>query len=231
MSRCKSELLQGVKKELLSTKFIDNNTLEIKYKDGSKAIRLYNTNIITYHKNGSFILNSGGWRTPKTKDRINKYAPVNIWQKNSIWYINGNYNIKDAILFFDGIRFRADGSLISKPKKDITAKVNRVKKQIKNFVNLIDNMNKLPLPSNGDCWYCLMQTENKISLGDKIKDNSHLKQHIKEKYIHGSLLVNALREAGYNDRGIYFQLHGEYKGNVKRALTKYLQKHLLSDVL
>jgi len=233
MKKTKKEILENINKEVSNSKFIANNTLEINYKDGSKAIRLHNTDVITFKKNGSFILNSGGWRTHTTKERINDFLPnsLTLWQSNSIWYIGESYNKDNSFLFFDGIRFNKDGVIIGKPKKDISDKVNRVKKQIKKFVNGIDKLDKLPLPDSGDCWYCLMHTtEDNIPLGDKINNNDHLKQHIKEGYIHGSLIVNALKESGYRDEGIGLILHMNNKDSVKRSLTKYLQKRLLSEV-
>jgi hypothetical protein len=37
-------------------------------------------------------------------------------------------------------------------------------------------------------------------------DTEHLREHIKENYMHGSLIVNALRFCGYRDQGIRFIL-------------------------
>lgn len=221
----KKESLEGITKDIVSSKIIGNNTLEINYKDGSRAIRLHNTDVITFFKNGSFLLNSGGWRTPTTKDRINKHASVYVSQKNNIWYINND------IIFFDGIRFKADGSLIGKPRKDPTIKVNKIKKQIKNFVSLIDSLKEIPQPNNGDCWHCLFKDKNGQTMGDLSKSTDHLKQHIKQKYIHGSLLVNAMLHAGYRKEsiGYHYQLKNKYA--FKHALQRYLTDKLLKDVL
>ena len=46
-------------------------------------------------------------------------------------------------------------------------------------------------PSGGDCWYCGMQTEGGLPLGDAMGNTSHLHDHIEESYHVPSLLVNA----------------------------------------
>ena len=69
---------------------IGNNTYRIDTKDGYK-VRLHDTDVIEY-KGNTVILNSGGYRTNTTKDRINKYLPQNITllQKNFEWYVRKN---------------------------------------------------------------------------------------------------------------------------------------------
>ena len=75
--------VRGVK----SAKKIGNNTFEVIYKDGCKAIRLHRTDVVTFRRDGSCVLNSDGWETITTKDRMNKYAPVIVYQVDYIWYI------------------------------------------------------------------------------------------------------------------------------------------------
>ena len=55
--------------------------------NGNYAIRFWNTNIVVIRKDGNYVLNSGGWRTMTTKDRINSFAPCLISQTNYIWYV------------------------------------------------------------------------------------------------------------------------------------------------
>jgi len=232
----KKESLENINKEIIKARKIDNNTYEINYKDGTRAIRLHYTDVITFKTNGDMILNSGGWRTPTTKKRIGKYSnpSIQITQKNSIWYIVFNNEWDKKFLYQDGIVIKKDGTIRGNVKnlEVIERNVKRVKKQIKNFVNLIDNLEKLPMPNNGDCWHCLFKTtEDHIPLGDKIKDYSHLKQHIKEKYIHGSLLVNALLDCGYRRESIGYIYRLDNRDTIKHCLSKYLQKRLLKEVL
>lgn len=79
-----------VKNGKSKAKRIENNTYEIINDDGSRAIRLHDTDIITFTNKGTIILSSGGWQTKTTKDRLNKYLPDNIRinQKNYNWTVN-----------------------------------------------------------------------------------------------------------------------------------------------
>lgn len=68
-------------------KKIDRNTyLELCF-EGHPVVRLHNTNVITFKPNGDVTLRTGGWRTVTTKDRINKYSGVSIYQKKGQWFV------------------------------------------------------------------------------------------------------------------------------------------------
>lgn len=77
---------------------IGNNTYAYIQADGSVAIELHGTNVVTFYPNGLVKLNSGGWRTSTTKDRINKYSPVRVYQKDFQWYLNDGTEFEDNML-------------------------------------------------------------------------------------------------------------------------------------
>jgi hypothetical protein len=80
------------------TRKIGNNTYaEIEY-DNSVSIRLHGTSVVRFYPNGLVKLNSGGWRTSTTKDRINKYSPVSVYQKNFEWFLRDHTPFEDNIL-------------------------------------------------------------------------------------------------------------------------------------
>lgn len=88
------------------SKKIANNTLEINYPDGRRAIRLHDTDVVTF-ENGHVILNSGGWQTRTTKDRINQHLPNRfIIQKNFQWFVVNSWNDKKPIEFKDGMKLK-----------------------------------------------------------------------------------------------------------------------------
>lgn len=77
---------------------IGNNTYaEIEY-DNSVSIRLHGTAVVRFYPNGLVKLNSGGWQTSTTKDRINKYSPVKVYQKKYVWYLEDGTEFEDNIL-------------------------------------------------------------------------------------------------------------------------------------
>ena len=221
MKRTKGELLSNTN-NVKNSQFVANNTLRIEYTDGRIAIRLHNTDIITFVEDGC-ILNSGGWRTMTTKERINSFcSPAHISQSKGLWYLG------DGNLFYDNCKIDFEGHLIGKAVKVDDKKIARLKKQIADYCKLITKDN-LPVPDNGDCWFCLLTDKDGVTFGDKT-DSEHLLNHMAEKYLHGSILVNAMRESGYDDRqiGVHYQL--KLSDTFRRSVRKYLQKRLISNI-
>jgi hypothetical protein len=54
----------------------------------SYAVRLHDTDVVTLHPDGSQTLNSGGWRTVTTKDRINAYSIAGVWSERGEWKVS-----------------------------------------------------------------------------------------------------------------------------------------------
>ena len=187
----KKESLKGLE-GVISSKKIGNNTFEIEYSNGDIAIRLHYTNIITVKPNGNIILNSGGWKTNTTKDRINKYLNTylkgknwNISQVNYNWqlqkwgYKNGKYSLLAVKSFFDNMELTPEGETLNRTENNNLSNqdISKYKKAINKYVNLIDKMDTLPIPSNGDCWHCLLKSQNDKNLGDELKSIDHLINH------------------------------------------------------
>jgi len=82
---------------------LENNTYKIDT-DDMEAIRLHDTDILTYECD-FVILNTGGWKTVTTKDRMNEYLPRGVWieQKQFEWYVHDDRDgtVKD---YEDGMR-------------------------------------------------------------------------------------------------------------------------------
>lgn len=57
---------------------------------GLITVTLHNTIIIRAYTDGAFVLTNGGWPTHTTKDRLNRFTPFQIWQKNFQWYTREN---------------------------------------------------------------------------------------------------------------------------------------------
>lgn len=70
--------------------------------DGGYALRYHQTDVVTAYPDGSVKLDSGGWRTPTTKERINRYLPTGyvLYQKNNKWWISTPHG---EIAFKDGM--------------------------------------------------------------------------------------------------------------------------------
>jgi hypothetical protein len=77
---------------------IGNNTYAEIEHDRSISVSLHGTDVVRFYPNGLVKLNSGGWRTHTTKQRINKYSPVKIFQKNFEWYLADGRPFEDNML-------------------------------------------------------------------------------------------------------------------------------------
>ena len=86
----------------------DANTFRVFYKNGRKAIRLYKTDIITWDSEQYFMLNSGGWHTRTTVDRMNRYfgRGIYVYSENFQLKVKTSFGI---FTLFDGICFNRNG--------------------------------------------------------------------------------------------------------------------------
>jgi hypothetical protein len=194
---------------------LGNNTY-LQRRNDNIAVMLHSTDIITMLLDNSNILTSGGWKTSTTKDRLNTYSGVSIHQDKGNWYVDGS-------IFYDGIKVK-DGAIIGK-KIMVDKQSDKIAKMINSYCSAIKKMDALPIPSGGDCWLCSMcEVETGKPLGGLTKDNSHLIAHLKEKYIHGSLIVNALKSAGYPNPQLIYQMG--LRDSVVRAVRRYLKRQL-----
>lgn len=93
---------------------LKNNTRLYEDSNGDFYIVLHSTRIITIHRDGTYTLNTRGgdgwlkksWRTRTTKERLNEYAPVYIYQRDFTWYLNAEQK------FYDGVRVDEHGVVI-----------------------------------------------------------------------------------------------------------------------
>ena len=204
------------------------------------AVQYQATDVVRFYPNGTVILNTDGWRTVTTKERINQYSPVNVYQRNGLWYM------PDGSLFYDGIKVKSDGTVIQPRKAGKTESAKRkIDKLVSSYVTAfrkqIEHDGKLPVPDNGDCWYCSMivsspKPQKGKTPGDANGDVSHILSHLQEKYIFGSILWNAVQRRG--NPSFCWQYGNSYaeKGDgsfLMDDLRYYLRtrKHALTEAL
>lgn len=206
-------------------KMIGHNTLEY-YQGNERRVRFHETDIITYHNDGTISLNTGGWYTPTTKARINAHIthPFYVYQERGRWFLT-NRETGAVSFFYDGITFNAETGEILNPQSDDNAETKRIEKLIKAYCKALKELETLPTPDNGDCWYCLMkEVKTGRPLGEITENKDHLITHLEEKYIHGSLIVNALIWAGYRFPEVIYSL--DNRTSVISAVRRYFKAQL-----
>lgn len=224
---------------------LENNTRLVRRSETEIAVRLHETDVLTYHRNGNRTLNSGGWLTVTTKDRINNYlgsVGIKVASDKGQWFLYRIPGWDKVSEFYDGIVVKSDGT-VRKPKMPSEAdirKVNRIKRDIKAYIDgFVEALRKgMPQPGNGDCWFCLFKDQKTgKTWGDIAKDSDHLIQHMKEKYYVPILVVNAVKEKGYRMPGFILgaKENGTMGGDwfvedaIRSSLRRYLHKRLIPN--
>jgi hypothetical protein len=232
----KAQTLEGDKK-VEKSRLIANNTIEY-WQDGARVIRLHGIDIIRYNADGSVTLNSGGWRTPTTRDRLNRFTPFHVHQKDGIWYLQINGK---KYVFEDGITIHPDGEVkgAGPDPEELKMLDKRIKKYVNDYMKQLIARN-LSQPSRGDCWYCFLRTQDNTPLGEATQGRQRLLAHIEESYFVPSLVINAIEHFGGLSQiarhyvGYWLHYHDQAAGwgediarqQVKTALLRYMRSQL-----
>jgi hypothetical protein len=156
-------------------------------------VRLHNTDIANLSVDGSITLNTDGWQTATTKDRLNKVLALaggkwRAWSEKGMWMLHYGGWAKDtpSYAFADRVTVWPDGRIEGQASEPPT----KLRKAAKAYVNklvaaLFDG--SLPAPDSGDCRFC------RGMFGDVAEhDDDHIKSHIEEGYLVPTLLWNVI---------------------------------------
>jgi hypothetical protein len=102
---------------------------------------------------------------------------------------------------------------------------SRLRELLRRYVSLI-TPDRLPVPSNGDCWDCLFRDKDGRCLGDLMPESTHLISHLRSGYLFGSILVNSMRENGYTDDQIRTAYKEKDYVRFRRNVARYIMKRL-----
>jgi hypothetical protein len=260
---------------LLEEKKVANNTVArlVDPEAGVRspvAIRLHSTDVVTISPDNVVTLDTGGWRTVTTKERINRFAPrANLYSKRGVWMLSlhrlemTGSEVADRMAwdalgsrFHDGIRYNAETGWIIADLDAVDAEEERearrkeLRRRVKAFVALADDPERngdlidQVLEGGdwgGDCWYCLMRTEDGKTLADASGDHYHLEQHLEDEYLVPSLFRNAFQERyaspSAGDRALWSWAYDLRSGRgagrraeVERAVLNYFVNRLVKGV-
>lgn len=223
------------------------NTVVYVDRDGTFCCRLHDT-VIAYWKGTGrrVVLNSGGYRTPTTQDRLNNYVlrgrvPFRIYTKNRTWYVESTAPDGPHWPFADNMVLYRNGRVTGAPNEHVhDRKRKALNKQINAFLKVVRQKletEEWPMPSHGDCLWCSMYFNAEgtgTGIGDTFHDKDHLLSHMAEKYVHGSLLWRAVQAKGFKKERLATRIaiaHDQH--DVKfmvECLAKYLRKSLIATL-
>ena len=220
MRETKAEIMRNVE-GATKTKIIGDNTVEYFTPDGTRVIRFHHTDIVKVAPSGIVTLNSGGWHTPTTKERINGHTDVRIYQNKRVWYVSAQG--KDLGIFQDGMTYDpATGEATGTGKVPDKKLIKEIRRYAKAFAAALP----VEMPGHGDCLVCQMKDEK---TGKYAFGNDHLLEHIKENYFVPSLIADVLTERGCGTSGgqawFWMAFKGE-GGKVQYPLTQHFRQQL-----
>ena len=169
---------------------IAHNTYLERRSGGGIGLRLHSTDVVTWWPDGRVTLNSGGWKTATTKDRIG-YA-ARIHQERGQWYVTVRGK---CYLFRDGMTIGPRGGVTGAPPEGSSGDkaAQRWRLKVRAYADKWTERllsGKMPKPGPGDCWHCAMLAAD----GKEWGGNDHLKEHVRESYFVPSL-ANAIAPA------------------------------------
>ena len=89
-------------------------TCFVKGQDGDIHLNYRGANVVTFHPDGTFTLNSGD-KTETTLSRLRKFGPLDIFSKNERWILSSQ---EGEFEFFDGIRVDYWGKVEAETEDD-----------------------------------------------------------------------------------------------------------------
>jgi hypothetical protein len=187
---------------------VANHTYLIR-RGGDIAVKLHATDVVTLHPDGSITLNSGGWHTPTTKERMTHYYGYQTGHRYGLHSIDGVWLMHDGSLFYDGVTIDPDGNIIDpRPVTDYVVRLKALKKEIRAYAKAFAaNSKDIALPSSGDCWGCSLQVSDSDP-ANRVEPMGmdHYHEHMEEGYYVPSLLGNAIRSKRYGSPAFIYQL-------------------------
>ncbi len=191
--------------------------------DASIVIKYHGNEIVRYTTE-SVTYSSCGWRTVTTKQRINEFLPAgwHVWAEHGEWYLGHGWDDKNRYVWADGITILNDGTVTGAGTESDVERVKNTSKRIRKYVaGFMDALihGKVAKPGNGDCWYCLMKTEDGQTLGEA-SHSDHLESHFEDKYYVGSLLMRAIDQYPVS-KMVQWALGDLWGGDQPKALNEF----------
>lgn len=213
-----------------------NNTYAERIDEDRIGIRLHDTHVVIYHRDGSVELDTGGWFTVTTKDRINAWAPCRVWSERGEWRVD--YHGTEYV-YADHMRLHPDGTVTGVPTERALAR-QRARRQttmreIKAFVDSItpEQIVYAWEHPDGDCFYCRPTTDGGFVDDGHDANSTCVRVHVRQRYFHAHLALRALTAKGYRDPVRVMQLiYGDARGGrvsetLRMSLARFLRQRLI----
>lgn len=210
--RRKADILSSA--PAVTARFVARNTVEWTDARGARRIRLYDTDILTFDPDGRIKVNTGGFNTATTRNRLNRFAPpgFRFWSRNGILHCSVPGKTS-AVHFRERLEIGKRGAVLCDSTDE---QLKRDRRLIDSYMAKIKRMGEIPRPNGEDPWIY----PDPVTL--KYPEDV-VRAWLREKYVFGSLVVAAGRYAGLTDKGIsYFMFDGS-DATTRRRIRRYLR--------
>jgi len=170
-----------------------NNTIEHRNAAGARVIRLHNTDILTFPPRGGFAINTGGFNTRTTRDRLNAFLPAGyrVHTEKGILHLSSP-GARPVVPFLE--------TIVVGPRGGVTADCDprAVRKLVDSYMR---EWKRRGLPaaeeSGGDPW---------VFSPDQVTPDV-MRDWCRGGYVHRRLFVLAHESAGVTPAGVGYYLH------------------------
>ena len=188
------EMLAALPSPPASARMIGRNTLE-HYNAGVRCVIFHQTTILRFPARGGFEIDTGGWNTVTTRDRINRSLPAGwqVYTKQGMLHLRrstfpaGDW---ESCIFNRRITVGPRGTV----KSDFSfSRANKLKKLINAYIGLYRRHGLPPASESGG---------DPLVFGSRKTDPDVMLNWMKTRYRHRRLFALALAYAGLSDTGI-----------------------------
>lgn len=200
--------------EMVSSRKIAHNTIEAHYADGSRVIMLHRTPILTWRKDGTIIVYTGGYNTVTTRERLNRFLPDGF----DVYTQSGNIHL-NGVPFKERATIAPDGTIELDVKP---AELMTDRKLIDRFM-LHVRKNGLPSieESSGDPW-CFFSPD----VGETV-----MHDWLESLYFTRRMYTLAMEFAGMTPYGISFFMHDADKnGKLSKFELGRIRRYIRSQL-
>lgn len=213
------------------TKKLARNTY-LREDHGNMVIKFWETDIVKIDPQDIYTLNTGGYLTTTTKERLNSFTPARIGADKGLWYVHTGSWSDDThtrVLFADGIQVNKDGYVLSGAgAEEVPASMRKVDRLVTKYIaGYAADVMARGYPdeeTGGDCFGCKFGASGEEPLG-----YDHYLSHFHEEYYVPGILIKAIQEVGYGSPSVVWHMmkadiaQGREPYHMKSALRKYFR--------
>ena len=228
--RTKRDMVAALGVAPVKARLAGRNTLDYTDADGVRRIRLHETDILTLRPDGGFVVDTGGWNTHTTRDRLNVFLPADYY----VFTERGRIHLRhkgEAVAFERTVTVTGAGVIV--PDVD-GAELSALAKKIDKFMAAWSKRG-LPTPeeSGGDPWVFAGKNGRGFGVDAAGKvDREIMLDWVEGEYVTLKLYELACRWAGVSDygRALYAQQAWRAGGKLDKFLLSRIRRYVRACV-